>query len=83
MKNLFITVIASIPFLGSAVFAAADTPVEVIESAVDELASALDGRREVLAEDRDTLYKIIDDILLPRFDRTYACLLYTSDAADD
>ena len=87
MKNIFITVIAVIPFLGGAVFAAADTPVDVIESAVDELATALDGRRDVLAEDRDTLYEIIDDILLPRFDRTYAARLvlarHWNTASDD
>lgn len=75
VKKLIIAIIAGFPFLGTAVFAASQTPVEVIESAVDELASALDGRRDVLAEDRDELYKIIDGILLPRFDRTYAARL--------
>ncbi len=75
MKNLILSLLAGLPFLASAAFAATQTPVEVIESAVDELASALDGRRDVLAEDRDQLYEIIDGILLPRFDRTYAARL--------
>ncbi len=75
MKKLIIAMIACFPLLGGAVLAATQTPVEVIESAVDELAAALDGRRDVLAEDRDELYDIIDGILLPRFDRTYAARL--------
>lgn len=75
VKKLIIAMIVGFPFLGSAVVAASQTPVEVIESAVDELATALDGRRDVLAEDRDELYQIIDGILLPRFDRTYAARL--------
>jgi phospholipid transport system substrate-binding protein len=75
VKKLIIAILAGFPLLGSAVVAASQTPVEVIESAVDELASALDGRRDVLAEDRDELYEIINGILLPRFDRTYAARL--------
>lgn len=55
--------------------AAAETPNEVIESAIDELATALDGRRDALADDRDALYVVINDILLPRFDRQYAARL--------
>jgi phospholipid transport system substrate-binding protein len=75
VKKFIIVMIAGFPFLGGAMAAASQTPVEVIESAVDELATALDGRRDVLAEDRDELYEIIDGILLPRFDRTYAARL--------
>jgi phospholipid transport system substrate-binding protein len=75
VKKLIIAMIVGFPFLGSAAVAASQTPVEVIESAVDELAAALDGRRDVLAEDRDELYEIINGILLPRFDRTYAARL--------
>jgi len=53
----------------------AETPNDVIESAIAELATALDGKREALADDRDSLYEIINDILLPRFDRQYAARL--------
>ncbi len=60
--------------------AAAATPAEpspntLVTSAMDELAIALDGRKEELADDRDALYAVIDEILLPRFDRKYAAQL--------
>lgn len=48
------------------------SPNEVIESSVALLAEKLDGRREELTEDRKALYDIIDDILMPRFDRRFA-----------
>ena len=53
----------------------AQDPNEVIQSASDELATELNGRKEALAEDRDALYDLIDRILLPRFDRRYAAQL--------
>ncbi|MEM6511829.1 MAG: ABC transporter substrate-binding protein [Pseudomonadota bacterium] len=60
-------------------FAAATTaqasPNAVIEQAVSELATRLDGRKEELAADRDALYAVINDILLPRFDRQLAAQL--------
>ena len=65
---------------------ATGSPDEVITSAVDELAAALDGRKDELAQDRDALYAVIDDILLPRFDRTYAARFVLAThwrAADD
>jgi phospholipid transport system substrate-binding protein len=87
VKKLIIAMIVGFPLLASAVFSASQTPVEVIESAVDELATALDGRRDVLAEDREQLYEIINGILLPRFDRTYAARLvlarHWNTASDD
>jgi len=48
------------------------SPQEVIESAVQQLAEKMDGRSEELAADRETLYSLIDEILLPRFDRKFA-----------
>ena len=48
------------------------SPQEVIESAVQLLADRMDGRQEGLAADRQALYVLIDEILLPRFDRKYA-----------
>ena len=50
-------------------------PDVVIESAVAELAEKLDGRKSELADDRGALYALIDDILLPRFDRKFAAQL--------
>ncbi|MDZ7643851.1 MAG: ABC transporter substrate-binding protein [Woeseiaceae bacterium] len=55
--------------------ALAQSPVAVIESAVDELSAELDERREELMNDPQAMYKMIDDILLPRFDRNYAAQL--------
>jgi phospholipid transport system substrate-binding protein len=55
--------------------ARAEDPTAVIESAVDELAGALEGRKLELKENRDELYEVIDRILVPRFDRRYAAQL--------
>jgi phospholipid transport system substrate-binding protein len=51
------------------------SPDAVIEGAVTELTDKLSGRKEELAEDRDALYALINDILLPRFDRKLAAQL--------
>lgn len=50
-------------------------PDAVIEGAVAELSDKMRGRKEELAENRDELYALIDDILLPRFDRKLAAQL--------
>jgi phospholipid transport system substrate-binding protein len=50
----------------------AATPSEFITEAVDELAAKLDGRRDELARDPDALYALINEVLLPRFDRKTA-----------
>ncbi len=55
--------------------AMAQAPNDVIQDAADELAVALDGRKEELANDKVALYALIDEILLPRFDRRYAAQL--------
>lgn len=76
MRESFYSTLAGITFLlAGAAHATAETPNEVIESAVVELATALDGRRDALAADREALYSVINDILLPRFDREYAARL--------
>jgi phospholipid transport system substrate-binding protein len=51
------------------------SPDAVIEGAVVELTEKLGGRKEELAEDRQALYAMINDILLPRFDRKLAAQL--------
>ena len=48
------------------------SPNEVIEEAVQLFAGAMQGRHEELAADRTSLYILIDEILLPRFDRKFA-----------
>jgi len=65
--------IAILLFAG--VSAWAQDPNAVIQSAADELAAGLEGRKEELAENKSELYALIDSILLPRFDRRYAAQL--------
>ncbi len=47
-------------------------PNQVIEEAVELFAAKMEGRQEELAADRNALYALIDEILLPRFDRKFA-----------
>ena len=53
----------------------AESPNDVIQSAADELAAGLEGRKDELAADRDALDALIDQILMPRFDKRYAAQL--------
>lgn len=69
--RLLVALLATV-VLTSATLATTDTPNSVIDSAVVQLAEMLDGRKDELAEDRKALYKLIDKILLPRFDRKFA-----------
>lgn len=62
-----------IVFAGASAWA--QDPNAVIQSAADELAAKLDGRKEELAANKEELYALIDSILLPRFDRRYAAQL--------
>jgi len=67
--------------------AMAESPNDVVRVAADALAVALDGRKDELAKDRDALYAMVDDILLPIFDRRYAAQLvlgkHWRNASDD
>ncbi len=67
MSLAFTAVLAAMPVNGEE-----QSPQEVIESAVQQLAEKMDGRQEELAADRQSLYALIDEILLPRFDRKFA-----------
>ncbi len=58
-----------------AMAALAQSPAEVVENAARELAQKLDGRRDALKTNREELYALIDEMLLPRFDRDYAAQL--------
>lgn len=55
--------------------ALAQSPNDIIQSAADELAAELHGRKAELAANKAELYSVIDKILLPRFDRRYAAQL--------
>ena len=56
-------------------FAQDESPAAVIESAVSLFAEKMDGRHDELAADPAALYALIDEILLPRFDRKFAAQL--------
>ena len=66
--------VATLLFAGLAA-ASPGSPDAVIEGAVAELTEKLSGRKEELAENRVELYALINEVLLPRFDRKLAAQL--------
>jgi phospholipid transport system substrate-binding protein len=71
MKTLLISLVLALS-LAAPASGKEQTPNEVIESAVQLFAEKLEGRHDELAADRQALYALIDEILLPRFDRKFA-----------
>ncbi len=71
MRAFLMTSVLALSFVAPAV-AQEQSPNDVIETAVRIFAEKMDGREDELAEDRDALYAIIDEVLLPRFDRKFA-----------
>lgn len=69
---IMLLVVLSIGLPAQAETAARLSPDEFITDAVDVLADSLEGRRDELADDKEALYGLIDDLLLPRFDRRMA-----------
>ncbi len=61
--------------LGFGHAAFAQSPNEVIQEASDLLAAQLGTRKQELASDREALYDMVNEIILPRFDRRYAAQL--------
>ncbi len=72
MKQITLAIVTGFMSLAAA---AQQSPVEVIESAAEELDQALIERRDEFAENQEALYELIDGILLPRFDTRYAAQL--------
>jgi phospholipid transport system substrate-binding protein len=71
MKSLLITFVFCALVIAPA-NADESSPNDVISGAIESLAEMMDGRHEELAADRQALYVLIDEILLPRFDRKFA-----------
>lgn len=71
MRRMIPTVLAAAA-IAFATGVATASPNAVIEESVALLAEKLDGRKAELAADRQALYALIDEILLPRFDRRFA-----------
>ncbi len=51
------------------------SPDAVVEETAKLLDQSVEGRRDELKKDKAALYALIDEILLPRFDRRYAAQL--------
>jgi phospholipid transport system substrate-binding protein len=83
VKRIFLALVIGLLSFG----VMAQSPNDVVRAAADELEAGLEGRKEILADDRDALYELIDQILLPRFDRRYAAQLvlgrHWRNASDD
>ena len=71
MKRVLLAIVIGL-FSGGAM---AESPNDVIEAAMTEIAAELHGRKDEFAADHDALYEMIDGIFLPRFDRRYAARL--------
>jgi phospholipid transport system substrate-binding protein len=82
-----LAVLTAAALIATGAVADSGAPDQVIAGAVDELTEKLDGRKDELAEDKDALYALINDILLPRFDRKLAAQLVLAkhwrDASDE
>jgi len=71
LRCLSVTIVIAAVLLGPA-SVLATTPNDFVREAVDLLAERVDGRKDELAADSDALYALIDEILLPRFNRRFA-----------
>ena len=72
VKKLLVAVILGLASLSAA---AQQSPDEFVREAAELLDEAVTERRAELASDREALYELINEILLPRFDRRYAAQL--------
>ncbi|MEM7431309.1 MAG: ABC transporter substrate-binding protein [Pseudomonadota bacterium] len=70
MRKVLVVIVGLM--VASVAIAADVSPDEFITDAVDSLAEQMDGRRDELRDDTVALYTMIDDFLLPRFDRRTA-----------
>ncbi|HUH31917.1 MAG TPA: ABC transporter substrate-binding protein [Rhodanobacter sp.] len=51
------------------------TPLQVVQTIVEQLGNAIDGHREELKQNQEKLIKVIDGVFLPHFDIDYASIL--------
>jgi phospholipid transport system substrate-binding protein len=71
-KNLVLVAVLGLASLGAA---AQQAPDEFLREAAELLDQAISERKKELTNDREALYELIDEILLPRFDQRYAAQL--------
>lgn len=75
MKYLLTALMFTLAPLAAQAKSDSPAPVAVVEEAAELLDQALDKRQDELEKDKEALYELIDEILLPRFDRRYAAQL--------
>ncbi len=72
----FGTIVAAPAFSQEAATApAAQAPVQIVQGIADQLATAIEGHRDELKQNREKLIGVIDDVFLPHFDLDYASIL--------
>jgi len=59
------------------------SPVDIVQSIANDLATAIEGHRKELQGDHDKLIAVIDDTFLPHFDIDYASILVLGQHAKD
>ena len=74
MKNTLLSLVI-FAFAAALNPAVAQDPQEQVEQAIVELEAGLKGRKDELRDDPAALYEMINEILLPRFNRTYSAQL--------
>lgn len=76
VRKLLLVVTLKLTFLGLSLTAfAQQAPDEFVREAAELLDEAVSERKQELAADKEALYEVIDEILLPRFDQRYAAQL--------
>ena len=63
--------------------ASMQSPVDIVQSIANDLATAIEGHRKELQGDHDKLIAVIDDTFLPHFDIDYASILVLGQHAKD
>ncbi len=59
------------------------TPLQVVQTIVEQLGDAIDGHRDELKQNQEKLIKVIDGVFLPHFDIDYASILVLGRHARD
>lgn len=76
MRNTLLAVILAFAALPAfAQSSDVQAPDEFVQQTAELLDQKLDGRKQELANDPEALYALINEILLPRFDRRYSAQL--------
>jgi len=73
VKRILLT--AALGLMSVSAAAQSQSPTAFVEEAAELLDQALSERKAELTTDRQALYGLIDEILVPRFDRRYAAQL--------